>query len=52
MKVKSIKTKVAVYTILFMVILTSVITAAGYKLYRDSVMKSYISYTETVLEYS
>lgn len=52
MKLKSIKTKVAVYTILFMVILTSVITAAGYKLYRDSVMKSYISYTETVLEYS
>ena len=38
--------------IAFMGILTAVIAVVGYKLYHDSVMESYVSYAETVLEYA
>ena len=47
-----IKTKVALMAIAFMGILTAVIAVVGYKLYHDSVMESYVSYAETVLEYA
>ena len=48
----SIKTKTAITTILFMSILTAVIAVIGYKLYHDSLMQNYKTYTNTVLEYS
>ena len=48
----TIKTKVALMAIAFMGILTAVIAVVGYKLYHDSVMESYVSYAETVLEYA
>ncbi|MCR5808720.1 MAG: serine/threonine-protein phosphatase [Clostridiales bacterium] len=48
----SIKTKVAITAIVFMVILTAVIALVGYTLYRRSVMESYTTYAETVLEYA
>ena len=47
-----IKTKVALMAIAFMGILTAVIAVVGYKLYHDSVMESYITYADTVLEYA
>ena len=47
-----IKTKVALMAIAFMVVLTAVIAGVGYKLYHDSVMESYVTYAETVLEYA
>ncbi len=37
---------------LFMGILTVAIAVVGYKLYYDSVMDSYITYADTVLEYA
>ena len=48
----SIKTKVAITAIVFMVLLTAVIALVGYTLYRRSVMESYTTYAETVLEYA
>ncbi|MBQ3938116.1 MAG: serine/threonine-protein phosphatase [Clostridia bacterium] len=48
----SIKTKVALTAIVFMAVLTAVIALIGYKLFHDSVMKNYVSYADTVLEYS
>lgn len=48
----SIKTKVAITAIFFMGILTAAIAGIGYKLYHDSVMENYITYTDTVLEYA
>lgn len=48
----SIKTKTAITTIIFMGILTAAIAGISYKLYYDSVMKSYITYADTVLDYS
>lgn len=48
----SIKTKVALTAIAFMVLLTAVIALVGYSLYRKSVMESYTTYAETVLEYA
>ena len=48
----SIKTKVAISAIIFMGILTLAIATVGYKLYRDSVMESYVTYSDTVLEYA
>ena len=51
-KRNTIKIKVAVAAIIFMNILTFAIAFIGYKLYRDSVMESYITYTDTVLEYA
>ena len=47
-----IKTKVALMAIAFMGVLTAVIAVVGYKLYHDSVMESYITYADTVLEYA
>ena len=53
MKIKAgIKTKVVIATVCFMGLLTAAIAGIGYKLYYDSVMESYISYTDTVLEYA
>ena len=46
-KRNTIKIKVAVAAIIFMNILTFAIAFIGYKLYRDSVMESYITYTDT-----
>ena len=48
----SIKTRAALAAVIFMCILTAVIAGIGYKLYRDSVMESYLTYTDTVLEYA
>ena len=48
----SIKTKVALTATAFMVLLSVVIALVGYNLYRRSVMESYTSYAETVLEYA
>ena len=48
----SIKIKSAVTAIFFMGILTAAIAGIGYKLYHDSVMESYVTYADTVLEYS
>lgn len=48
----SIKTKVAITSIVFMGILTTVIAVIGYTLYHDSVMESYVTYSDTVLEYA
>ena len=48
----SIKTKVALTAIVFMVLLTAVIALVGFTLYRRSVMESYTTYAETVLEYA
>ncbi|MBO4879548.1 MAG: SpoIIE family protein phosphatase, partial [Clostridia bacterium] len=48
----SIKTKVAITAIAFMVLLSAVIAFVGYNLYRKSVMESYTTYAETVLEYA
>lgn len=48
----SIKTKVALTSILFMGILTAAVAVVGYKLYHDNVMESYRSYAKTVLEYA
>ncbi len=48
----SIKTKTALTTIIFMGILTAAIAGIGYKLYHDSVMESYTTYAETVLDYA
>lgn len=45
-----IKAKVVIYTILFMGILTFSISTIGYTLYRDSVMRSYRSYADTILK--
>ena len=47
-----IKAKVVMATISFMVILTFAIAAIGFKLYKDSVMRSYRSYADTVLKYA
>lgn len=38
--------------ILFMGILTAAIATVGFKLYHDSVMESYTTYADTVLEYA
>ncbi len=48
----SIKVKSAITAIFFMGILTAVIAGIGYKLYHDSVMESYATYADTVLEYA
>lgn len=48
----SIKTKTVLTTVFFMGILTAAIAGIGYKLYHDSVMESYITYTDTVLDYA
>ena len=48
----SIKTKVALTATAFMVLLSAVIALVGYNLYRRSVMESYTTYAETVLEYA
>ena len=48
----SIKTKVALTATAFMVLLSVVIALVGYNLYRRSVMESYTTYAETVLEYA
>ena len=47
-----IKIKVAITAIIFMGILTAAIASVGYKLYHDSVMESYVTYVDTVLEYA
>ena len=47
-----IKTKAAITAIFFMGILTAAIAVIGYKLYHDSVMENYITYSDTVLEYA
>ena len=47
-----IKTKVALMAIAFMGVLTAVIAVVGYKLYHDSVMESYVTYADAVLEYA
>ncbi len=47
-----IKFKVALAAVFFMGLLTTAIAGIGYKLYYDSVMKSYTDYTKTVLEYA
>ena len=53
MKIKnSIKLNTAVATVFFMSLLTAAITLIGYRLFRNSAMERYISYTDTVLEYS
>ena len=52
LKDMSIKTKVAITAIIFMVLLTAVIALVGYTLYRRNVMESYTNYAETVLEYA
>ena len=52
LKEMSIKTKVAITAIIFMVLLTAVIALVGYTLYRRNVMESYTTYAETVLEYA
>ena len=51
-KEMSVKLKTAITAICFMGILTSAIAAVGYKLYHDSVMESYTTYADTVLEYA
>ncbi|MBP0972907.1 MAG: PP2C family protein-serine/threonine phosphatase [Oscillospiraceae bacterium] len=51
-KKRSVKVRVAVAAIVFMSILTLAIASIGYKLYHDTVMDSYITYTNTVLEYA
>ncbi len=48
----SIKTKVAISAIVFMGILTAAIAFAGYRLYYKSVMESYTTYADTVLDYA
>lgn len=48
----SLKTKTAFTVIFFMCILTAAIAFIGYKLYYDSTMESYTTYTDTVLEYA
>ena len=48
----SIKTKVAISAIVFMGILTAAIAFAGYRLYYNSVMESYTTYADTVLDYA
>ena len=45
-----IKTRVVIATISFMGILTLAISIIGYKLYKDSIMKSYHSYADAVLK--
>ena len=47
-----IKVKVAITAVIFMGILTAAIAVVGYKLYDDSVMESYVTYADTVLEYA
>ena len=48
----SVKIRVIFAAVFFMGILTTATAAIGYKLYRDSIMESYITYSETVLEYA
>lgn len=48
----SIKTKAAITAVFFMGILTVAIAVIGYKLYYDSVMESFTTYADTVLEYA
>ena len=48
----SIKTQTAMTTVFFMAILTVAVAVIGYKLYYDSVMESFTTYAETVLEYA
>ena len=48
----SIKLNTAVATVFFMSILTVAISMIGYRLFRNIVIERYISYTDTVLEYS
>ena len=48
----SIKTQAAMTTVFFMGILTVAVAVIGYKLYYDSVMESFTTYAETVLEYA
>ena len=47
-----IKAKTVFATISFMAVLTFAIAAIGFKLYKDSVMRSYRSYADTVLKVS
>ena len=48
----SIKNKTALTAFVFMCILTVAIAFVGYKLYYDNITESYISYTDSVLEYA
>lgn len=48
----SVKIRVIVAAVFFMGILTTAIVVIGYKLYRSSIMESYTTYAETVLEYA
>ena len=48
----SINTIAVIATVVFISILTTAIAGIGYKLYHDNVMDSYVSYTETVVEYA
>ena len=45
----SIKTKTAVATVIFMIILTASIAGIGYRLYYESVLERYTDYADTVL---
>ena len=47
-----IKAKTVFATVSFMAILTFAIAAIGFKLYKDSVMRSYRAYADTVLKYA
>ena len=47
-----IRTKTVFFTISFTVLLTFAIVAIGFKLYNDSVMRSYRSFADTVLKYA
>ena len=48
----SINTIAVIAAVVFMGVLTTAIAGIGYKLYHDNVMESYVSYTETVVEYA
>ena len=47
-----IKAKTVFATVSFMAVLTFAIAAIGFKLYKDSVMRSYRAYADTVLKYA
>jgi len=48
----SIRIKIIIVTIIFMGVLTDIIVNIGVNLYYESVINSYIMYTDTVLEYA
>ena len=47
-----IRAKTVFSTVSFTLILTFAIAAIGFKLYKDSVMRSYRTYADTVLKYA